>query len=260
MNHGTFRAMELDAELFLQRHIDHGTFWYNFIKIPYEYFHRLLCAVAQLLEELLGYYITIIDSTGLSTRRFEDTLVQGEQRRVQKDYKLHVLAAYSPKERLTYYMDALATDKHVSDAAGATTLLLRHPNSGYHLGDRAYDAESVYEAILANEGIPIIKPKHVTAKCFSSKAKGRKMYREHIYKELRGVIETSFGGLENGDMIQTRCTRDDTIKKKGILAAFKHTCWTWLRIIAIQAGRLWRIIRQTRSSRVIKCDSAQHRH
>jgi len=65
-DNASFRDMELDAELFVDKHLDHSTFHGNFLKIPYEYFSRLLQSVARMLEQLLGYCIaTLMDSTGL---------------------------------------------------------------------------------------------------------------------------------------------------------------------------------------------------
>lgn len=245
-SNASFRDMELDSDLFLDKHLDHGTFHNNFLRIPYEYLNKLLSEIARMLEDLLGYFIaTIFDSTGLTTSKYEETIVKGKLIRRNKDYKLHTITAYHPKEKITYYIDALSSDKHVSDAEGASRLLKRNKTSGFHLGDRAYDAEKVYKEILANEGIPIIKPKKHKAKLFSDKAKGRTMYREHIYKELRGIIETSYGGLENKGLTNTRCVRDDSIKKKGMLAAIRHNFMTYLRLLAIQIGRLSGIIRQT---------------
>lgn len=245
-----YRDMELDAGLFLDRHLDHSTFHRNFLRMPYEYLVRLLQAIAQLLEQLLGYCIaTLMDSTGLSTKQYEETLIKGKTKRRNKEFKLHTLNASHPDKKLTYYIDALASDKHTSDAEGAAQLLKRNHTTGFHCGDRAYDAEKVYEQILAREGVAIIKPKMYKAKLFSEKAKGRKMYRKHIYDALRPAIETSYGGLENSGMIQTRCIRDDSIKKKGILIAVRHNLMTYLRALASQVDWLIRIIRQTRGLR-----------
>lgn len=238
-NNASFRDMELDSEVFIDKHLDHSTFHKNFLKIPYEYFSRLLTAIARMLEELLGYFmITVFDSTGLSTRIYENALSKGRIIRRNKDYKLHTLLAYHPDKQITYYKDALSSDKHTSDPEGAVRLMRRNKTTGFHLGDRAYDSEKLYKEILAREGIPIIKPKKHKAKLFSDKAKGRAMYREHIYKEFRGVIETSYGGLENKGLIDTRCVRDDSIKKKGILAALRHTFMTYLRVLTDRINQL----------------------
>jgi predicted transposase YbfD/YdcC len=251
-SNSTFRDMELDSKLFVDKHIDHGTFHHNFTKIPYEYLNSLLREIAKMLEKLLGYFVaTIFDSTGLNTRQYENTMFKGKIRRRSKDYKLHTLIAYHPKEKLTYYIDALSSDKHISDAEGAARLIRKNETHGFHLGDRAYDAEKVYKEILAKERVPIIKPKVHKAKMSSEKSKGRKMYRSHIYKELRGVIETSYGGLENSGQTYTRCINDDSIKKKGMLAAVRHTFLTYLKVLASQIDQLTGIIRQTLKNRSV---------
>lgn len=245
-SNASYRRMELDTELFVHKHLDHSILHKNFLKIPYEYLTRLLETIARMLEHLLGYCVaTLMDSTGISTRKYEETLIKGKMKRRNKEFKLHTLNASHPDKKLTYYIDALASDKHVSDAEGARRLLERNKTTGFHCGDRAYDAEKVYKEILAREGIAMIKPKKHKAKLFSEKAKCRKMYRKHIYDELRPVIETSYGGLENSGMIQTRCVRDDAIKKRGILMAVRHNLMTYLRVLASLKDWLTRIIRQT---------------
>lgn len=231
-SNASFRDMELDSELFVEKHIDHDTFHDNFVKTPYGYFVRLLREVARMLEELLGtVVITLFDSTGLSTRQYEEVIFKGKKKRRNKEFKLHTLTSYHPKEKLTYFIDAISSDKHISDAEGATRLVKTNRTGGFHCGDRGYDAEKLYKAILAKEGIPIIKPKKHKAKLFSERAKGMKMYRKHIYDELRPVVETPYGGLENSSMIQTRCVKDDTIKKKGMLAALRHNLMSYLRVL-----------------------------
>lgn len=229
-----YRDMELASELYVNKHIDHSTFHKNFLKIPLEYLTKLLTEIARMLEKMLGYFnITIFDSTGLGTAIYEDAIDKGKIIRRNKDYKIHTILAYHPKEKITYYIDALSSDKHTSDAEGAAQLLKRNKTYGYHLGDRGYDAEKLYKEIFNKECIPIIKPKKNKAKLFSCKIKGRSMYKEHIYKELRGIIETSYGGLENKGSVYTRYVRDDCIKKKGILAAVRHNLMTYFRASVI---------------------------
>jgi len=239
----SFRDMEQDAELFVGMHLDHGTFHKNFMKIPYEYLQRLLRAIVQLLEQLLGYcMITIVDSTGISTKQYEETLIKGKVKLRNKEYKLHTLLASHPDKQTTFYIDAMMSDKHISDAEGAKRLIVSNQTTGYHLGDRGFDAEKVYEAILEKEGIPIIKPKVHKAKMASYKAQGRTCYQEHIYREFRGVIETSYGGLENAGMIQTRCVREDSIAKKGMLAAIRHNLMVYLRAVAETVAQLLELV------------------
>lgn len=249
-NNASFRDMELDSDMFLSKHLDHGTFHNNFLKIPYSYLNKLLSAIKHMLEELLGKAIIhILDSTGLSTQIYEDKLVKGKITRRNKDYKLHTLTSYYPKEQITCIKDVVVSDKHISDAEGGKRLIKRNETGGYCIADRGYDAEKVYKEILKKNDIPIIKPKKVKAKGFTYKVKGRNLYKEHIYKELRGVVETGYGGLENKGLLDTRCIRDDSIKKKGLLAGLRHTLFSYLRACVINSLLLIRIIRQTLKNR-----------
>lgn len=227
------RDMELDSELFLNKHIDHSTFGRNYWKIPYHYLMKLLRLIAKRLNTLLGNcFAKICDSTGISTKIFEETIIKGRIRIRNKDFKLHGLIAYHPDKQLLYFKDALGSDKHISDAEGAMRMIHQNPELGYYLADRAYDAEKVYREILKAEGVPIIKPKVHRAKMFSYKAKGRKHWHERLYKEIRGMVEAVFGGLENKGMLRTSYKHEESINKFSVIVAIGHNIRTLMRVKA----------------------------
>lgn len=228
-----YRDMELGSELYVNEHIDHSTFGKNFIKIPYLYFQELLKRIAQLLESLLGKAVAYIpDSTGLVTDIYEDSFYAGKEIRRKKTYKAHSLVGYYPDKGITYIKTGEGTDKHVSDAEGVRRML-----EDYNLGwaylpaDRGYDYETTYKAAYEAGLTPIIKKQN---KDSGRKSRHRKksVFIESLYKELRGLVETVFGGLENKGLLHTRLRRDDNIRKFGVVIQIRHNLMVLLKEIA----------------------------
>jgi len=240
------RDMELDSELFLNRHIDHSTFGRKYWRIPYEYLVNILKLVAKKLDSLLGTcFAKICDSTGISTNIFEETMIKGRITTRNKDFKLHGLVAYYPDKKILYFKNALGSDKHISDAEGAKKMIQEINESGYYFADRAFDAEKVYKEILEVEGIPIIKPKKYKAKMSSCKAKGREYWHERLYKEIRGMIEPVFGGLENKGLLKTNYRKEESVNKFSVVVAFGHNLRTLMRV-KVNSIKFLFILRQTR--------------
>jgi len=218
-----YRDMELGSELYVKKHIDHSTFGKNFIRIPYEYFRKLLNKCAQLLDLLLGKALAYIpDSTSLATNIYEKTIWKGKETKRRIDYKVHSLVGYYPDKRLTYVKSSLGTDKHVSDSEGVS-IMLKDYNLGtaYMPADRGYDYEKVYRSADKAGLISIVK-KQDRNNSRKSKYRKRSMFNKKLYKELRSIVETVFGGLENKGLLHTRLRRDDNIKKFAVIIQIRH--------------------------------------
>jgi len=242
-----YRDMELGSELYLGEHIDHSTFGKNFIRIPYLYFQRLLRRIASLLESLLGKALLYIsDSTGLLTNIYEDSIHAGEESCRKKTYKAHSLIGYYPNKRITYIKDAEGTNKHISDTEGVKRMLRTYELKGsYLLADRGYDFETTYQAAHRAGLTPIIK-KQKKASGRKSKHRRRSKFIGNIYKEIRGIIETVFGGLENKGLLHTRLRRNDNIEKFGVIIQIRHNLMTYIKEKITQTiYNLTRINRQT---------------
>lgn len=217
-----YRDMELGSELYVNKHIDHSTFGKNFIKIPLVYFNNLLRMIAEFLEGLLGKaFCYIADSTGLVTNTFYDTEIAGKPVRRRLDYKAHSLVGYYPDKGITYIKEGLGTDKHTSDSGGAVKMLDNY-NLGwaYFAGDSGYDFDKLHKKIKEKGLYPLVKPREDNAK--GLRAKHRAGFIEKLYKELRHVIETIFGGLENKGLLRTKLRRPDSICKYGIVLQIRH--------------------------------------
>ena len=92
----------------------------------------------------------------------------------------------------------------------------------YMLADRGYDAEKTHEAIALKKMIGIIKRKVHPSKMATYRSLTEKFFNSNLYKELRGIVETIFGGLENKGLLKTRLKRPDTIYKYSLAIAISH--------------------------------------
>jgi len=216
--------MERYSGKFLSRKLDHSTFGKIINRIPLVYFIILIEAFANRIEELL-YKATIAfaDSTAVSTGIYEARIHKGKEIKARKDYKLHILAGYFPEYCLTYIKTALGTDKHTSDAEGLVQMLDRIIEwLCYMLADRGYDAEKVHEAIVRKKMVDIVKRKKHISKMASYRSITEKFFNSNLYKEIRGIIETIFGGLENKGLLKTRLRNPSTIYKYSVAVAINH--------------------------------------
>lgn len=216
--------MERYSSKFLKKRLDHSTFGKIVYKIPIAYFILLVEVFALRIEQLL-YKATIAfaDSTGVSTGIYNDGVHKGKKTKIRKDFKLHILAGYLPEYSLTYIKTALGTDKHTSDAEGLVQMLERiFEWIAYMLADRGYDAEKVHKAITKKNMIDIVKRKNHKPKMASYRSLTEKFFNSNLYKEIRGIIETIFGGLENKGLLKTRIKNPSTIFKYCLAIAISH--------------------------------------
>jgi len=216
--------MERYSIKFLSKKLDHSTFGKIINRIPLFYFILLLEAFAHRIEQLLHTaVIAFADSTGISTGIYEERLHKGELVKARKDFKLHILAGYLPEYSLTYIKTAIASDKHISDAEGAKQMLERILEwIAYFLADRAYDAEKVHQACTKKGMIDVVKRKNRKSKMATYRSLTDKFFNTNLYKEIRGVIETIFGGLENKGLLKTRLRNPLTIFKYSLATAIFH--------------------------------------
>ncbi len=241
-----YRDMELGSELYVGKHIDHSTFGKNFIKIPLEYFTKLLTIIAKFLESLLGTALCYIaDSSGLVTNTYYDTEYKGKPIRRRLDYKVHSLIGYYPNKGITYIKNALGTDKHTSDSKGAVKMLKDY-NLGwaYFSADSGYDFECLHKRIKEKGFYPLVKPRKNKVNRAIVTKKHRKIFLERVYRELRHVVETIFGGFENKGLLKTKLKRPDTICKYGVVLQIRHNMQQLMKLAVENCLKLL-FIRQT---------------
>lgn len=226
-----YRDMELGSEFYVNKHIDHSTFGKNFIKIPYEYFLKLLEKTSSYLEVLLGQVkLLIADSTGIHGHVYQDCELTIKKTRRKKRYKINSLVASHPDKNLTYIRTAVGSDLKLSDSEGAKQMLEKQPAfECTFLADRGYDFEKVYQACKDKGFKANIKPKKYKSNRSTKRKQAMKYYSENLYKKGRGVVETVFGGLSNKGLLNTKLRRLDNIRKHGLIGMLRHNLFTILR-------------------------------
>lgn len=227
-----YREMELDSELFVDKHIDHSTFGKNFFKIPYEYLRKLLQLTGKLLEKLLKRTkVHIADSTKITTDRYKEIIHQGKPRRIKEVYKLHTMIQRHPEKQITVIVDGIASDEHISDSEGAVRMMSVLRKRDLFTADRGYDYEKVYETCFTRNIKVNIKPQKRS--CGKHSVYRKKMidsFSEETYKQQRGVVETEFAGFENAGLVFTHYRSDDTRLKYGLILEIRHNINNLMRL------------------------------
>lgn len=226
-----YRDMELGSELYVNKHIDHSTFGKNFIRIPYEYFLKLLEKTSSFLEKLLGQVnLLIADSTGIHGHTYYDCDLVEKKTRRKKRFKINSLIASHPENNLTYVRTAIGSDLRLSDCEGAKQMLEKQPAMDcIFMGDKGYDYERVYQ-VCKDKGIKTnIKPCKHRSKRNRIRKRMVKHYSENLYKNGRGVVESVFGGLSNKGLLNTKLRKLDCIRKHGLIGMIRHNLFTIFR-------------------------------
>jgi transposase len=186
----TFRSAEGLAPEIYKHSIDHVTLWRYFSRIGLSYIRRAVPLLFNLIYVTINDAIFMLDSTGISCERSEDSL------------KLHVLAAYSQEEGKLAIAQAEVTEFNVHDVVPAGMLLVQG-SGNYLLGDAAYDSHR-FRIIARRKGfIPNIKFRRTSAPTPLEKARGFD-FDEAKYR-LRGIVEGIFGAGEVRYGNKTRC-------------------------------------------------------
>jgi hypothetical protein len=231
-----YREMELEAELYLGDKADHSTFARNFAKIPETY-------IEQLIENLVNrkFIFWIADSTAISSKISVERTRQGIRKKELLTDKYHIVCGYDPTNSTIMILGAKATDNHTSDSKGAAMILKHRKSHAYFLGDSAYNTYELYETLNKIGLHPLIKPdKKDIKKKFTLKAKNTKLFCKKVYREIRGVVETVFGGATNAGLILSYAKNDHTRRLDTLMLPLRHNLMASMRLI------INFILRQTR--------------
>jgi hypothetical protein len=222
-----YREMELEATLYLPERADHSTFARNYTKIPESYLEKV---IVSLVQKEFSYWIA--DSTAISTKINVERLDTGQRRKELLTDKYHVLVGYDPPTHTVMILGAKATDNHVSDSQGAIMLLEEKKSYAYFLGDSAYNTYALHEKVREVGLFPLMKPDQKgIRKSLSAKARQVKLFSKPIYKELRGIVETVFGGATNAGLMITHAKKEHTRRLDTLMLALRHNLRASLRIL-----------------------------
>jgi hypothetical protein len=224
-----YREMELDAELYLDDKADHSTFARNYAKIPEDYIEKL---VVSLVNKSFSYYIA--DSTAMCSKIRVERTRQGIRKKELLTDKYHIVIGYCPKSQMTMIVGVKATDNHISDSKGSVYILKDKQLNGYFFGDAAYNTYELHE-VLEDVGLySVIKPdKRRVRKPLSIKARNVKLFFKRLYKEIRGIVETVFGGATNAGLILSYAKKEHTRRLDTLMLALRHNLMASIRLLVI---------------------------
>ena len=220
-----YREMELEATLYLPDKADHSTFARNYAKIREEYIENL---IVSLVDGSFSYWIA--DSTRISTKIRVERTIQGTRNKILLRDKYHVIIGYDPPKHTTFILGAKASDEHMSDSQGAIEIIKNKQATAYFLGDSAYNTYDLHEVVKESGMFALMKPdfKGIRKK-MSVKAKQTKLFSKNIYKEIRGIIETVFGGATNAGLMLTYAKKEHTRRLDTLMLALRHNLMATIR-------------------------------
>lgn len=222
-----YREMEMEAELYLEDKADHSTFCRNYGKLSEEYVEKL---IVSFVEEEFSYWIA--DSTHISTKVREIRTRQGLRNKELLRDKYHILIGYDPPESRTFILGVKATDNHVSDSQGAIAMLEGRKSNAYFFGDSAYNTYELHEIVKETGMFPMMKPdKKGIRKTLSTKAVQVKLFSKNFYRNLRGIVETVFGGATNAGLLLTYAKKEHTRRLDTLMLALRHNLMASMRLL-----------------------------
>lgn len=222
-----YREMELEADLHLKDKADHSTFARNYEKIPEKYVENLISSFVK-----KEYNYIIADSTGISTKIRVERTRQGIRNKEKLADKLHIVIGYDPPNCSTVILGAKASSWNMSDSEAAMSILENKKFRAYFFGDSAYNTYDLHEQIKESGLIPMIKPdKKYIRKTRSTKAKAKKIFLRNFYKNIRGIVETVFGGATNAGLITTFAKEEHCRRLDSLMIALRHNLIATMRLI-----------------------------
>lgn len=233
-----YREMELEADLYLPDKADHSTFARNYAKIPEDYMEKL---IVSLVEKQYNYIMA--DSTGMSTRVRVERIREGTRNKIKLVDKLHIVIGYDPPNCSTVILGVKASDQTTSDSDGAVKILEGKKFNAYFFADKAYDTYELHDQLKESNLISMIKPKEVKIrKTLSAKAQAKKIFSPNFYKNIRGIVETVFGGATNAGLITTFAKKEHCRRLDSLMIALRHNLMATMRSLYQSFMRQTRII------------------
>jgi len=227
----SLRDDEFISDLLFGKHIDHSTFGKAFAKISYIYIKKLLILIRNEINNLIQEKpILIADSTGVIVdRMYFQTLNKCKIRKRRFYDKLSVLVEYYPANRTITISDA--DSLFSSDSLSAKIMLSEiETNADKFFADAGYDSNELFEKLLMNKIVPIVRIKKRSGKLKKFRKVVREMFDDEEYKKYRSVIEGVFGGLENRRLLFTRYRKKSMRMKHIIAMAIVHNISTYMTI------------------------------
>jgi hypothetical protein len=224
-----YREMELESDLYLPDWADHSTFQRNYAKISEKYVEEV---TTSFVDREFNFWIA--DSTAISTKISVERIIGGQRRKELLTDKYHIIIGYDPPTNTTMILGIKATDNHVSDSQGALMLLEGKQSNAYFLGDSAYNTYALHEKVQQVGLFPLMKPDNKgIRKTLSVKSRQVRLFIKPIYKEVRGIVETVFGGATNAGMMITHAKKEHTRRLDTLMLALRHNFRASLKLLKL---------------------------
>jgi len=189
------------------------------------------------LEDMFDYGEYIVDSTKYVATEYHESFHKGETTYELDMVGLHILVNYFVKEGFISIVKF-----HVSDGWSNESPIFREeilskiklkPNRRIH-GDKGFAAEETFEMLFERKLIPNICHKENTKRGFWTN-KAKKLYNNNLRKQIRGLVETVFGGMQIETDNRVRFKLDGTRKLYVSIRALTHQIRTYFRALVYKA-------------------------
>jgi len=212
-----------------------------FQRMETEYIERISDSLNDNLESMFDYGEYIADATKYATTEYHKVLHKGQTTFELVLIGLHIIVNYFIEEGFLSIVKF-----HVSDGWSHESPIFREkllpkaklkPNRRMH-GDKGFAAEDTFEMLFEKEIIPNICQKEKTKGGFWSK-KAKKLYNNNLRKQIRGLVETVFGGMQTETNNRVRFKLDKTRKVYVSMRALTHQIRTYFRALVYKALSSW---------------------
>lgn len=208
-----------------------------FQRMDISYIERASEFLNEKLEGMFGYGEYIADTTKYATTEYNKVLHKGQTTFELILIGLHIIVNYFFKEGFISIVKF-----HVSDGWSHESPIFREkllPKAKLKLhrrmhGDKGFASEDNFELLFEKELIPNICQKENAKGGFWTK-KAKKIYNNNIRKQIRGLIETVFGGMETETNNRIRFNLDKTRKLYVGIRALTHQIRTYFRALVYKA-------------------------
>jgi len=228
----TYRQVEDMASLLIGKTVDHSSIGWAMQRISPEYLNELVLDLHLYTDSILRGGISIVDSTGISTDRYETKDIAAEQTKVKQTVKLHIGVTYYPRYGVTSIAFGRVTHGTAHDSPQFDHLIERTYGPGIILGDRGYDSGDNRIHAYWHYLIPMIKERE---NCGDSliRLKAREDFSENIYKLFRGMVEGVFGAMETAYGNKTRCRLHKTRQTDVMLMVVVQSLKTHFKVLKL---------------------------
>jgi len=189
------------------------------------------------LEDMFDYGEYITDATKYATTGYNEVFHKGQTTFELILIGLHIIVNYFFKEGFISIVKFHVSDGWSHESPIFNEKLLPNaklkPNRRMH-GDKGFASEDAFEALFEKEIIPNISQKENAKGGFWTR-KAKKLYNNNLRKQIRGLVETVFGGMQTETDNRIRFKLDKTRKLYVAVRALTHQIRTYFRALVYKA-------------------------